>query len=67
MDVQSEHPFADDLTPRYVQAIHARQRRVFTYTVNEAADMRRLFEMGVDGIFTDDPALALGIRSRQNS
>jgi glycerophosphoryl diester phosphodiesterase len=29
------------------------------YTVNQPADMQRLFSMGVDGIFTDDPVVAM--------
>lgn len=35
---------------------------IFTYTVNEEADMRAMFAMGVAGIFTDDPPLALRAR-----
>jgi glycerophosphoryl diester phosphodiesterase len=29
------------------------------YTVNQPDEMKRLFGWGVDGIFTDDPQLAL--------
>ena len=41
---------------------HAQGKRVMVYTVNDADDMRRLFAWGVDGIFTDDPPLAMQIR-----
>jgi glycerophosphoryl diester phosphodiesterase len=44
-----------------VAGAHARGRQIFVYTVNDSAEMRRLFELGVDGLFTDDPAQALEI------
>jgi glycerophosphoryl diester phosphodiesterase len=52
------HPEIRDVTPSLVKAAHARGERVFVYTVNQIDDMRRLFHMGADGIFTDDPLLA---------
>ena len=58
---QSLHPACEDVTPALVKAAHERDQKVFTYTVNQEQDMQRLFEMGVDGIFTDDPALALQV------
>lgn len=61
MDLQAEHPFVGDITARYVEAIHARKRKAFAYTANDAAQMRRLFDLGIDGLFTDDPALALKV------
>lgn len=41
---------------------HARGLRVNVYTVNDPEDLRRLRDLGVDGVFTDYPdrALALG-------
>ncbi len=39
----------------YVEAIHRAGVQVHCWTVNEAADMRRLLELGVDGIVTDRP------------
>jgi glycerophosphoryl diester phosphodiesterase len=61
MDLQSEHPFVADVTTRYVDAIHARGRKVYPYTVNDPSEMRRLLDCGVDGLFTDDPAQALKV------
>ena len=58
MKVEAEHPYTSDVTAETVQHIHARGRRVFVWTVNDPADMRRLRALGVDGIFTDDPTLA---------
>lgn len=38
----------------HVQAIHDKGLMVLVYTVNEHDEAERLFEMGVDGIFTDN-------------
>ncbi len=55
---QSLHPELGDVTEELVEVTHQRQSRMFVYTVNQAEDMQRLFELGVDGILTDDPVLA---------
>jgi len=38
-----------------LQTYHNLGRLVFTYTVNEPADMRRVGDLGVDGIISDYP------------
>ena len=63
IDVQAEHPFSADVTSRSVSDAHLRGRRVHVWTVNNIEDMRRLKNLGVDGIFTDDPPKALKIFS----
>ena len=60
---QALHPNLNDVTSQQVQRVHRLQRRIHVWTVNAAEDMRRLFQWGVDGIFTDDPALAVQVRS----
>lgn len=45
------------VTPRFVAAAHAIGQQVHIWTVNDAADMRRLLEWGVDGIMSDRPDL----------
>ena len=45
------------VTPKYVQQIHAAGLRVLVFTVNDASDVERLHQWGVDGVFTDDPHL----------
>ncbi len=55
---QALHPEKDDVTAKLVNEIHQRGQRINVYTVNSEGDMRRLFDMDVDGIFTDDPPLA---------
>jgi glycerophosphoryl diester phosphodiesterase len=55
------HPYTLDVDAHLVERVHHRGRRVHVWTVNQPEDMRRLFDLKVDGIFTDDPALALQI------
>jgi len=57
------HPDLQDFTQQEVTRVHRLKRRVHVYTVNAEEDMRRLFKWGVDGIFTDDPQLAVKVRS----
>ena len=42
-----------------IEKLHLHKRRVYSYTINQADEMRRLVDLGIDGIFTDDPILAL--------
>lgn len=41
------------VTPRFLDAVHNAGVEVHVWTVNDDADMRRLIDMGVDGIVTD--------------
>lgn len=59
---QALHPNLNDTTRQQIQRVHRLKQRVHVWTVNEAEDMRRLFHWGVDGIFTDDPGLAVHVR-----
>jgi len=43
------------LTPPLLQTYHNLGRQVFVYTVNDPKDIRRMREMGVDGIVSDYP------------
>jgi glycerophosphoryl diester phosphodiesterase len=43
------------VSPALLQTYHNLGRLVFTYTVNEPAEIRRLRNMGVDGIISDFP------------
>ncbi len=60
---QALHPYLKDVTAQQVQRVHRLNRRIHVWTVNAAEDMRRLFDWGVDAIFTDDPELAVRVRS----
>lgn len=55
-------PFHRNLTEKAVAAAHAEGLQVIVWTVNEVEDMKRLVEMGVDGIITDYPDRALALR-----
>jgi len=57
------HPHFSFVTPERVEKWHRSGKRVYVYTVDDAEEMRRLFRMGVDGIFTDDPILAQKVRA----
>jgi glycerophosphoryl diester phosphodiesterase len=50
------------VTPRFIRAAHKRDISVHVWTVNEEADMPRLFDLGVDGIITDRPDIAVRVR-----
>jgi glycerophosphoryl diester phosphodiesterase len=61
---QSLNPELSDATPKRIQDTHKKGREIFVYTVNREEDIQRLFEAGVDGIFTDDPILARNVLER---
>ena len=43
------------VTPRFIRAAQARDVRVDVWTINQAEEMRRLLDLGVDVIMTDRP------------
>jgi glycerophosphoryl diester phosphodiesterase len=49
-------------SPRIVQRIHRRGWKVFVWTVNREAEMRKLARWGVDGLITNHPDRALELR-----
>jgi glycerophosphoryl diester phosphodiesterase len=55
------HPEHTLCTPENVKAWHTSGRPVNTWTVDDEPELRRLAELGVDGIFTNDPAKALAV------
>jgi glycerophosphoryl diester phosphodiesterase len=59
---QALHPYLKDVTPQQVQRVHRLKRRIHVWTVNAVEYMHRLFDWGVDAIFTDDPQLAVQVR-----
>lgn len=54
----SLHPEVNDVSLSLVNRLHRQAGWVYVYTVNREEDMLHLFQIGVDGIFTDDPLLA---------
>lgn len=55
------------VTPGFVREAHARGLQVHVWTVNEAEDMRRLIDWGVDGIITDYPERLIALLNRGDS
>ena len=47
------------VTARFVDAVHRAGAEVHVWTVNEASDMERLLDLGVDGLVTDRADVAL--------
>ena len=60
------HPASMDATEKLITAVHRKQSHVYAYTVNQPDEMRRLFSVGVDGIFTNDPLLAQKVLADMN-
>lgn len=52
------------LTEGFVEGAHRRGMDVHAWTINERSEMRRLADMGVDGIITDRPGRALSVLGR---
>jgi glycerophosphoryl diester phosphodiesterase len=52
------------LTRDFVEAAHGRNLRVHAWTVNDEGDMRRLVELGVDGVMTDYPDRLIKVLGR---
>lgn len=55
------------VTPHFVRAAHDRGLLVHVWTIDETADMRRLIQMGVDGIITDRPDRLLALLGRPHA
>ena len=64
-DYAALHPYLADVTKQQILRVHRLKRRVHVWTVNRAKDMLQLKNWGVDGIYTDDPQLALRSLSRE--
>ncbi len=63
-DYAALHPCIADVDAHEVQRVHRLGRLIYVWTVNQPEDMLRLKNWGVDGIFTDDPALARDVLGR---
>ena len=58
-DYAALHLFPSDVNAQQVQRVHRLRRRIHVWTVNKVEDIIYFKELGVDGIFTDNPQSAL--------
>lgn len=61
------HPAESDVTNQLIHTAHQAKCRIHTYTVNQPDRMQQLFSAGIDGIFTDNPVLALKVLADNQS
>jgi len=45
-------------TPGFIRRSHEQGKQVFAWTINDAVSLSRMMSLGVDGVITDEPALA---------
>ena len=60
--VEALNPAHEFMYPRFVNKAHREGYKVFVYTVNEPATMKKLTQLGVDGIITDFPLQAMEVQ-----
>ncbi len=57
-EYQTVHLPFSSLNARRIKSFQSKGKLVFSYTLNLPRDIRTALDLGVDGFFTDDPALA---------
>jgi len=62
LEVEALSVRADFLSDNMLRAAHRRGMEVHVWTVNDAGEMIRLMERGVDNILSSDPDLAIRVR-----
>lgn len=50
---------------RFIRRAHARDKKVYVWTINDPVQMFRMLNLGVDGLITDRPALARWVIERR--
>lgn len=69
LQVPAKHGLLTVVDRRFVEAAHAQDLQVHVWTVDDAAEMRRLIALGVDGLMTDRPdvlASVVGLARRSD-
>jgi glycerophosphoryl diester phosphodiesterase len=52
-------------TPAFIKSNQAAGKQVFVWTVNDAMSMFKMMSLGVDGIITDEPAMARRVMAQR--
>ncbi len=55
LQVPVEHRGTRVLTRRFLEAAHSRGVRVDVWTINDPGEMRRMLDLGADGVMTENP------------
>lgn len=63
----SVHPCMDFVDQRFVADAHARGLKVFVYTVEYPEDIAKVYQLGVDGVFTGYPERVLDHYAQGNT
>lgn len=63
-DAFALHPYLTDVNPGLIQRIHAARKRIHVWTINTEEDLKRMIDLGVDAVFTDDPVRVLYLLGR---
>jgi glycerophosphoryl diester phosphodiesterase len=58
-DYQALHPHISNVSREQIKRAHRLKRRIHVWTANTLEEATRLKEWGIDGMFTDDPALTI--------
>ena len=51
--------------PAFIKRVHKSGKQLFVWTVNDGLSLSRWMSMGVDGVITDEPALARNILAQR--
>ncbi len=57
LQVPVRHMKVEITTPQFIEAAHERGHQVHVWTIDDPAEMRRLLDLGVDGLMTDRPSV----------
>ncbi len=57
LQLASVHPLYTTVDKEFVDQFHALGLKVYPYTVNDENDYQRLLELGVDGVFSNNPKI----------
>ncbi len=55
---QTAHLSFSSLNAKRIKSLQSKGKLVFSYTLNHPLDIHAALDLGIDGFFTDDPALA---------